>query len=144
MNVSAILKLKGRNVATIAPGATLLETAKLLAQKKIGAVVVAGSDRAVVGILSERDIVRAVAESGPEVLKGPVDAVMTRNVITSKDSDSLDDLMKVMTRGRFRHLPVTDAQGKLAGIISIGDVVKFHVDEIKMEADALKDYIASH
>ncbi len=144
MNVSAILKQKGRSVATIAATATLFETAQILFAKKIGAIVVSAGDGGVTGIVSERDIVRAIAISGPDILSSTVSTIMTRNVTTCTDNATLDQLMKIMTRGQFRHLPVVDADGKLDGIISIGDVVKYHVGEITMEADAMRDYIASH
>jgi CBS domain-containing protein len=96
----------------------------------------------VVGILSERDIVRAVAQSGPRVLDAPVSDVMTRAVIMCREEDTIEHLMREMTRGRFRHLPVVDSTEKLCGIISIGDVVKHHVEDVERDADALRAYIA--
>jgi CBS domain-containing protein len=151
MQVSHILKAKaaggatsGGAVATVTETANVLEAVKVLAEKRIGAVVVAGADRSVAGILSERDIVRVLAASGPHVLNLRVSDVMTRSVVTCTVETSVDDLMGMMTRGRFRHLPVVDDDGRLIGIISIGDVVKTHVEEIEHEATALRDYITTH
>ncbi len=141
MNVSAILKQKGREVETVTPQATLMQAANALAARRIGAVVVVDEHRKVHGIISERDIIRVLAKSGPAVLETPVASVMTRNVISCGETDTLDQLMAAMTTGRFRHLPVTK-DGALAGIVSIGDVVKYHLAEIEMEATAMKEYIA--
>ncbi len=146
MNVSTVLRIKGQTrkgaaIVTAAENSTLMEAAKTLAAHRIGAVVVTTSDGRVAGILSERDIVRVVAQSGPDILASPVADVMTRAVITCTEDDSIDDLMTKMTRGRFRHLPVIDGNGLLTGVVSIGDVVKFHVEEIEHEASALRAYI---
>jgi CBS domain-containing protein len=151
MQVSQILKAKAAGgsapataVTTVSPDGSVLDAVKLLAEKRIGAVVVASADRAVAGILSERDIVRVLATTGPDVLDRRVSEVMTRSVVTCSADTSIDDLMAMMTRGRFRHLPVVDDADRLIGIISIGDVVKNHVEEITHEATALRDYIATH
>ncbi len=141
MNVSAILTAKGREVETAPLQATLKQIAEVLAQRRIGAIVVVDGDKRVQGIISERDIIRALAKSGAEALASPVSAVMTRNVISCSESDTLDQLMAAMTTGRFRHLPVTK-DGKLVGIVSIGDVVKYHISEVEMEASAMREYIA--
>jgi CBS domain-containing protein len=141
MNVSAILRQKGRAVTTAPPSITLLEAAKRLASKRIGAIVVVDAQGALVGIISERDIVRALSASGPACLTQPVSDTMTRQVVTCQEADTLDELMAMMTARRFRHLPVV-TDGALTGIISIGDVVKHHVAEIEMEAMAMRDYIA--
>ena len=141
MNVSAILKQKGRDVETVSPQATLMQAAGALAKRKIGAIVVVDEHRKVQGIISERDIIRVLAQSGTQVLTSPVASVMTRNVVSCGEADTLDQLMAAMTTGRFRHLPVTK-DGALAGIVSIGDVVKYHLAEIEMEASAMKEYIA--
>lgn len=141
MNVSAILKQKGRDVETVTPTATVMQVTSVLAKRKIGAVVVVDERNRVQGIISERDIIRVLAQSGPEVLTHPVSQVMTRNVVSCGEHDTLDQLMSAMTSGRFRHLPIT-RDGALAGIISIGDVVKYHLSEIEMEASAMKEYIA--
>jgi CBS domain-containing protein len=141
MNVAAILKHKGRAVTTAPPTITLLEVARRLAQRRIGAIVVKDERGALVGIVSERDIIRALSESGPDCLQRPVAEVMTRHVVTCQETDTLDELMAMMTARRFRHLPVV-TDGDLVGIISIGDVVKHHVAEIEMEATAMREYIA--
>jgi CBS domain-containing protein len=141
MNVTAILKDKGRDVETIAPDATLLSAAEVLGRRRIGAVVVCDVERRVQGIISERDIIRVLAKSGSQVLSSPVSSVMTRNVVSCGENYTLDELMNAMTTGRFRHLPVTK-DSKLVGIVSIGDVVKYHLAAVEMEATALKEYIA--
>jgi CBS domain-containing protein len=141
MNVAAILKYKGRAVTTAPPTITLLEVARRLAQRRIGAIVVEDERGALVGIVSERDIIRALSECGPDCLERPVAEAMTRHVVTCQETDTLDELMAMMTARRFRHLPVV-TEGDLVGIISIGDVVKHHVAEIEMEATAMREYIA--
>jgi CBS domain-containing protein len=142
MTVRAILSRKGRDVSTIAPTASLSEAVKLLAERRIGAVVVTGPDNRVAGILSERDIVRVLGERGPEALQDNVAAVMTRKVSTCQESETVAVLMEKMTAGKFRHLPVVE-QGRLVGIVSIGDVVKLRVEEIEGETEALREYIAT-
>lgn len=140
MNVAAILRQKGRAVTTASPTMTLAEVANKLAAKRIGAIVVVGARGEVAGIISERDIIRALAGAGPDCLTRPVSEVMTREVVTSRETDTLDELMAMMTARRFRHLPVV-TDGALVGIISIGDVVKHHVAEVEMEATAMREYI---
>lgn len=140
MNVKSILDIKGRLVATIAPEATLADAAHMLAAKKIGAVVVTGPGQSVAGILSERDIVRTVSERGAAALDRTVGETMTTRVVTCGEADSIAQLMEQMTSGKFRHLPVVE-DGRLVGIISIGDVVKWRLAEIESEHNALKDYI---
>jgi len=140
MIVKNILLGKRGNVVTIEPNAELAAAVKLLAERRIGAVVILGADHRIVGILSERDIVRALAERGPAALHEPVGQVMTRDVKTCSEDDTIESLMGHMTTGRFRHMPVVE-QGKLVGIVSIGDVVKNRVEEIEREAAALRDYI---
>jgi CBS domain-containing protein len=140
MTVSTILAGKGREVATIDPNATLADAVRLLAEKRIGATVVLGADRRVVGILSERDIVRVLAERGAVVLNEPVSQTMTRKVSTCNENETVVQIMERMTDGKFRHVPVVD-QGQLVGIISIGDVVKHRVHEMERESAAMRDYI---
>ena len=142
MTVSSILKDKGRDVATIAPEASLQDAVNMLAAKKIGAIVVTDFAGRVAGILSERDIVRAASRSGCDALMEPVSAHMTREVVTCQAADSVERLMEMMTSGRMRHLPVVE-DGKLAGIVSIGDVVKRRIADAELEAESLKAYIAS-
>jgi len=140
MTVKTILSRKGNDVVTIEPGATLATAAKLLAERKIGAVMVTGIDNRVAGILSERDIVRALNELGAAMLNERVDRVMTRKVVTCTESETIASVMELMTAGKFRHLPVVD-QGRLVGIVSIGDVVKYRLHEIETESQALREYI---
>ena len=140
MTVRAILDLKGRDVTTIAPDKTLGEAASLLSQHKIGALVVTGADHRVTGILSERDIVKAVSAGGAAALEDKIAARMTREVVTCGPQDTMAELMGRMTAGRFRHVPVVE-NGRLVGIISIGDVVKHRLAEMERESSALRDYI---
>jgi len=142
MTVKAILSRKGGDVVTIAPTATLNAAVQLLAERRIGAIVVTGPDNRVAGILSERDIVRTLAARGPAALDENVAAVMTRKVTTCTEADTVAVIMESMTEGKFRHLPVVE-QGRLVGVISIGDVVKFRVEEIEGETNALREYIAT-
>jgi CBS domain-containing protein len=142
MQVRHILRNKGREVVTISADATLSEASRLLARKHIGAIVVRDRDGQVSGILSERDIVRAVAEASVNALPQSVSAHMTRGVETCSESDSIEDLMEVMTHRRLRHLPVVEG-GRLCGIVSIGDVVKTRIDETVSEAKTLREYIAA-
>lgn len=144
MNVKAILAAKksnaGGDVITIQPTADLVTAAKLLVAHRIGAVPITGPGGRLAGILSERDIMRAVAEHGANALTLPVGQVMTRDVETCGEDDSCASLMERMTQGKFRHLPVI-SKGKMVGIVSIGDVVKQRVDEVERDADAMRDYI---
>lgn len=142
MNVAAILKGKGRNVVTVRPDTMLQEVARTLAAKRIGAIVVMGTSGTLAGIISERDIIRAIAERGPACLEEPVARFMTHTVETCDQDTTLDELMSKMTIGRFRHLPVTEG-ASLVGIVSIGDVVKHHIAEVELEASALRGYIAA-
>lgn len=142
MNVASILKAKGRAVSTVRPNSTLLDVTKKLGPKKIGAVVVVGENGNVAGIISERDIIRAISERGAAALTLMVSEVMTRNVVSCSETSELDELMEMMTKGRFRHLPVIDDDA-LVGIVSIGDVVSHHVAEVQMEVSAMKNYLAT-
>ncbi len=138
--VAAILDRKGRNVVTIQPDATVDEATRLLAEHNIGALVVSQSGDEVEGIISERDIVRQMAEVGGEVGGLTVRDVMTAEVTTCTRDMTSDDLMATMTAGRIRHVPVLQ-DGKLGGIISIGDVVKSRIDELEIETESLKEYV---
>ena len=142
MNVSSILAVKGRNVVTIEPTATLAAAAQRLSEHKIGAIIVLGPGNRISGIISERDIVRNVASGGKQALDQPVGQAMTREVATCGIDDTIDQLMQRMTDGKFRHLPVIE-DGELAGMVSIGDVVKARVEEAEGEAAQLREYIAS-
>jgi CBS domain-containing protein len=140
MTVKTILSVKGSEVITIGPTATLEEAIATLAKNRIGALVVLGAEQRVIGILSERDIVRALSERGASALKEPLAQNMTRVVVSCGEADTVSDLMERMTRGRFRHIPVLE-QDHLVGIISIGDVVKQRLGEMERESEALRDYI---
>jgi CBS domain-containing protein len=142
MQIKHILGDKGREVVTISSDATLSEAACLLARKRIGALVVREADGVVAGIISERDLVRALAEASVSALAQSVSRHMTRSIITCSESDTVDELMEVMTRKRFRHVPVVSAD-RLTGIVSIGDVVKSCIAETAREAATLKEYIAA-
>jgi CBS domain-containing protein len=142
MNVAHILKQKGRDVLTTAPHHTLGHAAQMLGERRVGALVVADAAGKPLGILSERDIVRAVGALGGAPLSEPVSKHMTANPTTVGEDADIDELMRVMTEGRFRHLPVVEG-GRLVGIVSIGDVVKHHVDALHHEAESLREYIAS-
>jgi CBS domain-containing protein len=144
MTVKAILSHKGNDVVTIKPTATLCDAAEILDGHGIGAVVITGADRQVIGILSERDIVRTLARvaGGYQLCDEPVEKVMTRQVVTCKESDTVYELMERMTTGKFRHLPVIE-DGRLAGIVSIGDVVKHRLAEMALESNALREELLS-
>jgi CBS domain-containing protein len=142
MNVARILADKGRDVLTTQPHRTIKEVAAQLASRGVGAVVVSDAAHAVLGIVSERDIVRAIGGGSSSVLEEPVSRYMTAKVTTVDESTSIDRVMELMTEGRFRHLPVVES-GRLVGIVSIGDVVKRHVNTIDSERRALRDYIAT-
>jgi CBS domain-containing protein len=143
MQVRHILHTKGRDIVAISEQASLAEAAHLLAQRHIGAVIVQDSGGALAGILSERDLVRAIAEDGPLALSRGVGAYMTANVATCVEGDTVEALMEMMTRGRFRHVPVLDEGQGVCGLISIGDVVKTRIAETVHEANSLRDYISA-
>jgi CBS domain-containing protein len=140
MTVKAILDRKDSDVATVEPTADLASAIKTLAARRIGALVVIGPDGRIAGIVSERDVIRGLAERGAALLEQPVAQVMTRKVVTCTRADTMSSIMELMTAGKFRHLPVVEGD-QLVGIISIGDVVKYRVQQIEFESEALRDYI---
>ena len=142
MTVKAILEQKGRDVFTVRPDITVAEAGRQLSTHKIGAIVVTDKTEKICGIVSERDIVRSIAEKGPGVLDDAVSTVMTSNVKVCGEDNSVNQLMEMMTRGRFRHLPV-EVDGKIGGIVSIGDVVRMKIEQVEREAEEIKAYIAS-
>ena len=142
MIVEHILAAKGHDVVTVEPERTLLETARLLDEKRIGAVVVSDADHPVLGIISERDIARAVAQRGAAALDEPVSEHMTAKVFTCTRSCTVSDLMELMTDRKVRHVPVVE-RGRLSGIISIGDVVKHRLSELEAEKRLMHDYTAT-
>ncbi|QWG16708.1 CBS domain-containing protein [Bradyrhizobium sediminis] len=139
MTVRAILDSKGHHIQSVEPDVKLSAAIKTLAERKIGAVLVMNKGR-IEGILSERDIVRVLGERGARVLDEPVNAVMTRKVVSCRQADTVAAIMEMMTLGKFRHLPVVE-EGMVVGLISIGDVVKWRVHEFEVEQEALRDYI---
>ena len=142
MNVASILSDKGSGVVTMRPEQTLLEVASELEKRKIGSILITDAGDEIRGIISERDIVRALAQRGPEQLNAPVSETMTTDVVTCTRSDTIEQLMTEMTSRRFRHMPVVE-EGKVIGIVSIGDVVKQRIAEAEMETAAMRAYIAT-
>jgi CBS domain-containing protein len=140
MTIASIIATKGRDVITAEPQATLQDVARTLAERRIGAVLVMDGDGALRGILSERDIVRAIARGGPAALGDAAADHMTSQVVTCRESDLISEVMESMTKGRFRHVPVV-RDGRIAGMISIGDVVKQRIAETEAESRSLRDYI---
>ena len=141
MNVRSILAIKGTAVATVAPDASLAEATASLRDHRVGALVVSANGRTIDGILSERDVVRVLAAHGGSTLGRDVTSAMSANVVVCQPEDTVDQLMAMMTERRIRHLPVIDTARELAGIISIGDVVKVRLGELEQENNQLYDYI---
>ena len=142
MHVERILALKGNDVISVATNETIGVAANILSETRIGAILVRDDDGFVRGVLSERDIVRGLADMGPRCLETGVAELMTRDVVFCGPEDDIDTIMAIMTNRRIRHLPVMQ-DNQLLGIISIGDVVKIRIEEIKSEADAMRQYIAT-
>ncbi|GJD49961.1 Hypoxic response protein 1 [Methylobacterium crusticola] len=142
MTVARILSQKGRTVVTVQPHRTLAEAAALLTEKGIGALVVSDAGQTVLGILSERDIIRAVVGGGGAALETPVSRHMTPKVVSCTRGTAVDEVMELMTEGRFRHVPVVE-DGRLIGLVSIGDVVKHRIASVEAEHQALREYIAT-
>lgn len=140
MTVASILKHKGAHVETVRPNATVHQVCNQLSSKHIGAAVVLGHAGEVIGVVSERDIVHAVSKHGSGALTRAIDEIMTRDVVSCRLTDTPEALMEIMTRGRFRHVPVVEG-GKLIGIVSIGDVVKRRIEDGDLERHAMRDYI---
>ena len=143
MTVAAILRNKGTNVSTIAPEATVETAVERLRAENIGALVVSRHGTDIVGIISERDIVIGLTRHGAKLLAAGVSEIMTTAVRTCTPEDEIGQLMLVMTEYRIRHLPVL-VEGKLGGIVSIGDVVKKRLEEVEFERDVMRDYVTSH
>lgn len=140
MHVAAVIKRKGSDVATIAADQTIAEAVTVLTKRRIGALLVMDGNDAVDGIISERDIVRALSRNGADVLTQKVSDVMTKDVRSCSCHDTIAEVMNIMTHGRVRHLPVID-DGKLVGLISIGDVVKQRLDDTEVEVESLRGYV---
>ena len=142
MNTATILKLKGNGVVTATANQSLLDIAKLLAQYRIGSVVIVEDDDKVRGIISEHDLIRAIGQAGSKVLNEPVHNFMATAVVTARRTDTCDQLMSEMTTRKFRHMPVVEL-GRLVGIVSIGDLVKMHVADAEFESDAMRQQITT-
>jgi CBS domain-containing protein len=142
MTVKAILEKKGHAVVTLGPNEKLSEAVRLLAEHRIGALVITNGDQKIVGILSERDIVRSLSKEGAAALDSTVRAAMTPKVKICNENHTVNEVMEIMTQGRFRHIPV-EKNGLLYGIISIGDVVKRRIEDVEREAEEIKQYIAT-
>jgi CBS domain-containing protein len=142
MTVAAILAQKGRDVVTIIAEKSVADAVSMLGEHKIGALVVVENRDRIVGIISERDIVKSLAKKGVGMMSETVASIMTRSVVTCIERETINDVMSRMTRGRFRHLPVA-AGGRLTGIVSIGDVVKARIEEVEREAEEMRTYIAT-
>jgi CBS domain-containing protein len=140
MRIHEILHSKGFDVITIPPEAIVADMLRLLKDNNLGAVVVSDDGRRIRGIVTERDVVRKLVD-GPDFLDSPVSSIMSSDVLTCKPDDSVQSLMTTMTNRRIRHLPVVDEDGELAGIVSIGDVVKSHITQIEFERDQLEGYV---
>lgn len=143
MQVMHILREKGRDVASLASDATLFEATRVLSQRRIGALVIRDGEGRLAGILSERDVVRALSTESVTALARPVSVFMTRAVATCTEADTVEELMEMMTQGRFRHVPVVCDGGQICGVVSIGDVVRSHIEETTREAGHLREYIAA-
>ncbi len=141
MHVAQILKSKGTAVTTVSPDMRIAEAVRTLSRRRIGAVLAVGADGKLAGILSERDVIYGLAEHGERLLEMGVADIMTRSVVTCTPENTVEEIMREMTNRRIRHLPVLDG-GRLAGIISIGDVVKNRLEELSAESDMLRNYIA--
>ena len=141
MTVANILRVKGTSIVTAKPGQKLHEVMKLMTRHRIGAVIVINANGDVAGVLSERDVVRALAGHGPDAFDHPVSRYMTEDVTTCTPHDTVEEIMEIMTRGRFRHVPVIE-EGQLCGIVSIGDVVKIKIEQSEREVVALREYIS--
>ena len=144
MTVANILRSKGNDdVVTVPPGTRVSEAARVLSEKRIGTVVISADNKTALGILSERDIVREIGRRGPDALSDSVDAMMTTKLVTCDKDKKIDDVLSTMTEGRFRHMPVVE-DGKMVGLITLGDVVKHRITELAMEKDALEGMIMGH
>ncbi|WP_042695200.1 CBS domain-containing protein [Azospirillum sp. B506] len=141
MHVAVLLKRKGNRIVSAAPDDTVAAVARLLTEHRIGAVLVMDDDGQPVGILSERDIVRAIARDGAVALDRPAADLMTRELITAAPDDTVADMMAVMTERRIRHVPIVESR-RVVGVISIGDVVKARIDDAELEVESLRGYVA--
>jgi CBS domain-containing protein len=142
MTVAGILREKGREVVTMRPHNSLRDVIDVLAAKRIGALVVTDADGKMRGILSERDVVRAIAHHGPDALEDPISNYMTANVVIASEEETVLGVVTKMSNGRFRHMPVVK-NDNLVGIVSVGDAIKYRLAQIEQEHSAMKEYIAT-
>ncbi|HSP39687.1 MAG TPA: CBS domain-containing protein [Frankiaceae bacterium] len=141
MRISDVLQSKGPNVTTLDAGATVRDLVEVLGERRIGAVIVSSSDRSLAGMVSERDVVRQLQLQADRLLDQPVASIMTADVVVCASRDSVDTVLQLMTERRIRHVPVVD-DGEIVGIVSIGDLVKSRIDELRLERDQLTNYIS--
>lgn len=142
MTVARILARKGRAVTSIEPHATLRDVVDVLADKHIGALIISDASSALLGIVSERDVVRAIAKKGPDALDDAVSHHMTKEVMTASEDEGVIDIAQRMSKGRFRHMPVV-SKGRVVGIVSTGDAIKYRLEQMERDQDALREYIAT-
>ena len=142
MTVGSILAQKGRSVTTIQPNRTLRDLIDVLAAKHIGAVIISDADGIMHGIISERDVVRAIAKHGCDALDDPVTDYMTKDVVTTTETETVIAAVQKMSKGRFRHMPVL-IDGRIAGMVSTGDAIKYRLEQMEQEQSALREYIAT-
>lgn len=142
MIIEAILSYKGREVSTVAPGTSVADVVRRMRKERIGAVVVSADGRKIEGIISDRGIMHAIADSGVSVMEQPIETIMAQQVVTCRPSEPVGAIMGLMTERRIRHIPVVDEDGLMCGIISIGDVVKSRLDAVQREAEAMREYIS--
>ena len=143
MTVARILAGKGRAVTTVKPHATMQEVIEVLAAKHIGAIVIADDEGVMKGIVSERDVVRTLAKRGTAAMDDSVSSFMTREVVAASEDDGVIDIARRMSAGRFRHMPVLGDDGRLVGIVSTGDAVKYRLEQMEAEQSALREYIST-
>jgi CBS domain-containing protein len=142
MHIETILAVKGKEVSTIEPGARVGEAMQRMRRERIGALVISSDGASIHGIISDRGIMHAIADRGTEVLDQPIHTIMATQVVTCSPRDRVSSIMALMTERRIRHIPVVQEDGRLYGIVSIGDVVKHRLDEIQSEAEAMREYIS--
>lgn len=142
MDIETILAAKGRAVSTVRPEVPVGEAMRRMRDERIGALVISEDGARIQGIISDRGVLHAITDHGVEVLARPIESVMAREVFTCTPGDRVGSIMRLMTDRRIRHIPVVDADGRLYGLISIGDVVKHRIDEVQREAEAMRDYIS--
>ncbi|HMR33174.1 MAG TPA: CBS domain-containing protein [Geminicoccaceae bacterium] len=143
MTIKSILDAKGRNVETIGPDTTVDQASRLMRAKRIGALVVVDDSGRIAGIVSDRGLLWELVDHGVAVLQEPLSRVMTKQVVTCSECDEVSSIMGVMTERRIRHIPVVDDDGRLGGLVSIGDAVKHRLDQIEHEAEAMREYIVN-